>query len=111
MLSFNPELLPTYWSVPMYVSMGLSFLNMIIPMEVINKKLFKLPKDSTVYPSYEKVEHKFEVTYEMTNPGYICQRKRKRDLFVLNKLFTNEITGASLITGGDNINNSLLGGQ
>ena len=46
-----------------------------------------MPTDNFVYPDYEKVEEKFEVTYEMTNPGYVCDRKRKRDIFMMHNLF------------------------
>lgn len=38
----------------------------------------------------------------MTNPGYISNRKRKRDLFVLTTLFGNqqiEMTGLNLLPG------------
>jgi hypothetical protein len=39
----------------------------------------------------------------MTNPGYVCKRKRKRDAFVLNALFGNkgmEMTGVGMLLGG-----------
>lgn len=82
--SYNANKLPNYWSIPIYVSMGISFLNLILPMDTLNKKLFKLQKDSEVSPSYTEVEGKFDVTYEMTNPGYTCKRKRKRDINSIN---------------------------
>lgn len=85
-------------------------------MDSLNNKLFKMPSDSFVYPSYEKVEDKFEVTYEMTNPGYVSNRKRKRDIFILTSLFGNqqiEMTGLSLLPGpnlmGDKRSDSRVG--
>lgn len=61
--SYNANKLPNYWSIPIYVSMGISFLNLILPMDTLNKKLFKLQKDSEVSPNYTEVKGKFDVTY------------------------------------------------
>jgi|694.fasta_scaffold92281_3 hypothetical protein len=39
----------------------------------------------------------------MTNPGYVCKRKRKRDLFILDALFgkgETEMTGLGMLVGG-----------
>lgn len=57
--SFRPELLPVNWSIPIYISIAISGLNLLLPMDSLNNKLFKMPSDSFVYPSYEKVEDKF----------------------------------------------------
>lgn len=45
----------------------------------------------------------------MTNPGYVCNRKRKRDVFIFNKLFGQQMTAMGLIN--QNNNTSLLAGQ
>ena len=68
--NFNFGELPDYWSIPIYVSLGISVLALLLPMRSINKKFCKLKSDDNIYPPYEKVEEKFEVTYEMTNPAY-----------------------------------------
>lgn len=54
----------------------------------------------------------------MTNPGYVCTRKRKRDIFVMKNLFggigfpMNDMTGVGLLTGEPgNINAPLLAQQ
>jgi len=85
-------------------------VNQLVPMDVLNKKMFKLPHDNFTYPSYEEVDKKFEVTYEMTNPGYVCNRKRKRDAFILNKLFGQEMTAMGLL-GKNNNTGGLLTDQ
>lgn len=85
--SFHFEQIPEYWSIPIYISLGLSLLNLLLPMDDLNHKLCKLPFDTMVYPDYEKVQNKFEVTYEMTNPAYECNRKRTRDKFIMKKIF------------------------
>ena len=44
----------------------------------------------------------------MTNPGYVCKRKRKRDAFIIGKLFGQggiEMTGLNLLPGLTNNNN------
>lgn len=46
--------LPLNWSVPIYVSIGLSMLNLMLPMDQLNR-CFKLNDDDTVCPSYDKV--------------------------------------------------------
>lgn len=69
-VSFKPELVPLYWGIPIYISIAISVIHLLLPMDGLNHKLFKMPKDNFVYPCYEQVEEKFEVTYEMTNPGY-----------------------------------------
>lgn len=84
--SFSPDKLPDYWSIPIYISIGIAVLNLILPMDTLNKKLFKMKNDGKSSPLYEEVESKFEVTYEMTNPGYVCKRKRKRDLFAMSQI-------------------------
>lgn len=104
--NFQVEKMPQYWSIPIYVAIGLSILNLLLPMDELNNKIWKMPTDNFVYPNYEQVEKKFEVTYEMTNPGYICKRKRNRDMFMLNNLFgkTNgpmDITNMGLFTQGN----------
>lgn len=57
--SFQPELLILDWGIPIYASMGLAVLNLLLPMDLLNKKLFKMPKDEEIFPSYESVEQKF----------------------------------------------------
>lgn len=42
---FNPKNMPLEWGIPIYVSMGLSVVNLVLPMDSLNKKLFKMPKD------------------------------------------------------------------
>lgn len=54
-LNFKPELLPLYWGVPIYISIVISGLNLLLPMDSLNNKLFKMPSDTFVYPPYEKV--------------------------------------------------------
>lgn len=84
------------WSITIYVSIGLSFLNLILPMDRINKKIIKLKNDSLVCPPYEQVEDKFEVTYEMTNPAYECKKKRKRDVFLFNHVFGGDTNNGGI---------------
>ena len=36
--SFRPELLPNYWSIPIYVSVAISGLNLLLPMDSLNNK-------------------------------------------------------------------------
>lgn len=48
----------------------------------------------------------------MTNPGYVCERKRKRDLFVMHHLFAGhgmEMTNMGLMTGASEGLSPLLG--
>lgn len=54
-LNFKAELLPLYWGVPIYISIVISGLNLLLPMDSLNNKLFKMPSDTFVYPPYEKV--------------------------------------------------------
>ena len=54
--NFHFELLPDYWSIPIYIAMGISVLNLLLPMDELNHKLFSMPTDNFTYPSYEKVE-------------------------------------------------------
>lgn len=80
---------PDYWSVPIYVSLGLSILILIIPDSVINKKICKIEADDDLEPTYEDIEEDFEVTYEMVHPiaQKNCTKKRKRDKFLLASIF------------------------
>lgn len=66
--AFNINAVPAGWSSTIFISLGLSIINMLLPMGRINKRFIKLPSDDNVYPNYEAVEDKFEVTYEMSNP-------------------------------------------
>lgn len=40
--SFNIENLPNMWGIPIYVSLGLSVMNLLIPNQSINKGIFKI---------------------------------------------------------------------
>jgi hypothetical protein len=86
MTKYDPTILPLNWSIPIYISIGLSLLNLLLPMEQLNKCI-KLKNDDMKCPPYHEVEPKFEVTYEMTNPAYECKKKRNRDVFLFNHIF------------------------
>ncbi len=43
-VSYDVTILPLYWSIPIYVSIGLSALNLILPMDQLNR-CFKLKND------------------------------------------------------------------
>lgn len=58
-VSFKPELVPLNWGIPIYVSIAISVIHLLLPMDGLNNKLFKMPKDNFVYPPYEKVEDRF----------------------------------------------------
>lgn len=34
--SFKPELLPINWSIPIYISIAISGLNLLLPMDTLN---------------------------------------------------------------------------
>ena len=68
-VNYNVQLLPLYWSIPIYVAIALSGLNILLPMDQLNK-CFKLKNDDVHCPTYDQIQDKFEVTYEMTNPAY-----------------------------------------
>jgi hypothetical protein len=44
--------LPENWSIPIYISIGLSTLNLLLPMDELNKKIIKLKNDDLVCPPY-----------------------------------------------------------
>lgn len=44
----------------------------------------------------------------MTNPGYKCERKRKRDIFMLNSLFGGNAV-PMVMMGGDNSHRGMIG--
>jgi hypothetical protein len=50
--------LPLNWSIPIYISIALSMLNLVLPMDQLNK-CFKLKIDDLENPPYEKVEDRF----------------------------------------------------
>lgn len=54
-----PEKLPLNWSIPIYISIAISAINLLLPMDSLNERLFTMPSDNFVYPSYEKVEERF----------------------------------------------------
>lgn len=58
MKQYNVIEMPLNWSIPIYISIGLSLLNLILPMDQLNKCV-KLKNDDLVPPPYEKVEEKF----------------------------------------------------
>jgi len=35
-LNFKPELLPLYWSIPIYASLAISCINLLLPMDALN---------------------------------------------------------------------------
>lgn len=50
----------------------------------------------------------------MTNPGYVCKRKRKRDMAFIGKFFGNGVEMTQLFgidTAGNENKNGLLGNQ
>lgn len=53
--NYDVSSLPENWSIPIYVSIGLSALNLLLPMDQINKKILKLKNDDLVCPAYEQV--------------------------------------------------------
>ena len=55
MKSFHIDIMPKHWSIPIYISIGISILNLLLPMDELNNKLWKMPTDTMVYPNYEKV--------------------------------------------------------
>jgi hypothetical protein len=57
--SFNFEEVPQHWSIPIYISVGLSLINLLMPMDDLNHCLCKLPKDNMHLPPYEKAEEEF----------------------------------------------------
>jgi hypothetical protein len=56
--------------VPIWLSIGISLLQIILPMEEINKMVCKFTYDLSNEPPYSQAEKEFEVTYELTNPVY-----------------------------------------
>ena len=55
MKSFHIDIMPKHWCNPIYISIGISILNLLLPMDELNNKLWKMPTDTMVYPNYEKV--------------------------------------------------------
>ena len=51
MYKFDANVLPINWSIPIYFSIVISGLNILLPMDSINK-YFKLKNDDKAIPSY-----------------------------------------------------------
>ena len=71
---FNFSEIPINWSVPIWLSIGISLIQLILPMEQFNKLICKINSDLSNEPPYSQAERDFEVTYELTNPLYYLKR-------------------------------------
>lgn len=54
MTKYDPTILPLNWSIPIYISIGLSLLNLLLPMDQLNKCI-KLKNDDMKCPPYHEV--------------------------------------------------------
>jgi hypothetical protein len=50
---FNFSQVPINWSVPIYLSIGISLINLIIPMKQVNKCICKMKLDLSSEPTYK----------------------------------------------------------
>ena len=66
--NYDFQNVPKNYSIPIYVAFGISLINIALPMDRINRRIFHLKIDEETFPSYKDVENNFEVTYDWTNP-------------------------------------------
>lgn len=71
---FNFNEIPVNWSVPIWLSIGISLIQLMLPMGHFNKMIWKFNLYLSNEPPYSQAERDFEVTYELTNPAYQCNR-------------------------------------
>jgi hypothetical protein len=51
---FNFNLIPINWSVPIYLSIGISIINLVLPMKQLNKVLCRIKLDLSNEPTYSE---------------------------------------------------------
>jgi len=57
--NFEFGTLPALWAYPIYISIVLSVVNLLIPSRSINKAIFKIPNEELEKPIYKDVERNF----------------------------------------------------
>jgi hypothetical protein len=59
---------------------------MFLPMGGLNEKLFKLKNLEYRRPSFREIEHKFITDYDIANPVYRIQNKKRKNFQFFNNL-------------------------
>jgi hypothetical protein len=52
--NYNIDIIPVNWAVPLYMSIGLSALNLLLPMDELNKCI-NVKNDDQMTPEYSKL--------------------------------------------------------
>lgn len=93
---FNFNAVPINWSVPIWLSIGISLINLIVPMKNVNKALCRMKPNLSNEPTYNQAEKDFEVTYEITNPAFQLTWTRLWDSKMWRKQFRRVPTRKNL---------------